>query len=81
MSVAINDGLDHTDFSLQRLEYRHRRAQNALAGARAHYGALHESPEATATQLHLALRQIEEAQRYLVDLQSAIEFAEERISK
>ncbi len=45
MSVAMADGLDHADFHLQRLEYRFRRAQNALAGARAHYGTLHDSPE------------------------------------
>ena len=76
MSVAFNDGLGRGELTRQRLEYRYRRAQNALAGARAHYGSLHESAEATATQLYLAQRQINEVQRYLLDLQSAIEVAD-----
>ena len=78
MRIAIDDGLDPAEVQVQRLEYRYRRAQNALAGARAHYGALRESMQATETQLHSARRQVEETQRYLTDLQIALETAEER---
>ena len=77
MSIEI-DVFEATELRLERLEYRYRRAQNALAGARALYGALRESPRASTVQLHHALRRVEEAQRYLIDLQSAIELAEEQ---
>ena len=77
MSAAMQSGASRSDWSRQRLEYRYQRAQNALAGARAQYGSLRESAEATATQLYLALRQIDEVQRYLLDLQSAINVAGE----
>ena len=81
MSIAVIGGLEPPHFHLQRLEYRVRRAQSALACARAYYGSLYESSEATATQLHLALRQIEETERYLLDLQSAVASAGQRASK
>lgn len=81
MSIATYDRPDAAELRLQRLEYRYRRAQSALAGAKALYDALRENPKATATQLHQALRQVEESERYLVDLQSAIELAEERTGK
>ena len=80
MSIAIDDALEAAEIRLHRLEYRYRRAQNALAGARALYGALRETPGATAVQLHYAWRRVEEAQRYLFDLQSAVELSEERSS-
>jgi len=63
---------------LQRLEYRLRRAQVRLAGARAAYGALRERPDASETQIHQALRQVERAQRQLADIQFDIELAEAR---
>jgi hypothetical protein len=61
---------------MQRLEHRYRRAQNALAGAKAIYGSLREMPGAPAHELHQALLQVQQTQRYLADLQSAIELAE-----
>ena len=63
---------------LQRLDYRYRRAQNALACARSIYGSLREMPGASAHRLHQALLQVQQAQRYLFDLQSEIEMAEDR---
>jgi hypothetical protein len=75
MPVAIDRDPDGAELRLQRLEYRYRRAQNALTGARALYGTLRQSPESTATQLHHALRQIAEVQLYLGDLESAIDLA------
>jgi chromosome segregation ATPase len=73
--------LESDDFAqrrLQRLENRYRRAQNALAGARAVYGSLRELSGASELQLHQALQQVERAQRQLVDLQAAIELAEQQ---
>jgi hypothetical protein len=61
---------------LQRLEHRYRRAQNALAGARAIYGSLRELPNASEIRLYQALQQVERAQRQLADIQFDIEFAE-----
>jgi chromosome segregation ATPase len=61
---------------LQRLEQRYRRAQNALAGARAVYGSLRELPHASEIRLYQALQQVERAQRQLADIQFDIEFAE-----
>lgn len=63
---------------LQQLEHRFRRAQNALAGARASYGSLREMPGATALQLHLALQRVQRAQAQLAELQRAIELVEDR---
>lgn len=62
---------------LQRLEHRYRRAQNTLAGAQAVYGSLREMPGVSELKLQQALRQLERARRQLVDLQTAIELAEE----
>lgn len=70
--------IDFAERRMQRLEHRFRRAQNALAGARAVYGAMRESPTARAHQVHTALLQVQQAQRYLADLQSAIELAEDQ---
>jgi hypothetical protein len=63
------------ELQLQRLEYRYRRALNAFAGARAVQAAVRESPRSTTTQLQQAARSVEEAQRYLLDLQTALEQA------
>jgi hypothetical protein len=76
MSLDLQSGDDVAERRLQRLEHRFRRAQNALAGARAIYGALREMPSAKAHQLQHALLQVQQAQQYLVDLQHAIELAE-----
>jgi hypothetical protein len=76
MSFDLELDDDLAQRRLQRLEHRYRRAQNALAAARAIYGSLREMPNARAHQLHQALLQVQQAQRYVVDLQSAIELAE-----
>jgi chromosome segregation ATPase len=68
------------ELQLQRLEYRYRRAQNALAGARTIQAALRENTRTSALKLQQAARQVEEAQRYLIDLQSAIDRAEDQVS-
>jgi hypothetical protein len=78
MSFDLESDMDFAERRLQRLEHRFRRAQNALAGARAVYGALRETPSAKAHQLHHALLQVQQAQRYLIDLQTSIDLAEEQ---
>ncbi len=64
---------------MERLQNRYRRAQNALAGARAVYAALREAPGARSHQLHQAWLQVQQAQLYLADLQAAIELEEEQL--
>lgn len=63
---------------LQRLEDRYRRAEFAVAAARARYSTLRETAGATTTQLLYAQRCVDEAHRYLTDLQTAIEYTEEQ---
>jgi hypothetical protein len=63
---------------MQRLQHRYRRAQNALAGARAVYAALREMPGARTHQVHQAWLQVQQAQQYLSDLQASIELEEEQ---
>jgi hypothetical protein len=72
---AIRNSPHAADGSLQRLVYRHRRAQAALAAARALCEALHELPHATTLRRFHARREVEEAQRYVADLQSDLERA------
>jgi hypothetical protein len=62
---------------LQRLEDRYRRAQLAVAAAKARYRTLSETSAATPTQLLYAQRCVDEAHRYLIDLQTAIEYTED----
>ncbi|MGC2461730.1 MAG: hypothetical protein WA446_12285 [Steroidobacteraceae bacterium] len=76
MSFDLEFDDDLAQRRLQRLEHRYRRAQNALAGARAVYGSLRELPGASALQVHRALQQVERAQRQLADIQFDIETAE-----
>ena len=78
MSVDPHPDFDVFERRLQRLEHRFRRAQIALAGARATYGSLCELPSATALQVHLALQQVQRAQRALADLQREIELAQDQ---
>lgn len=63
---------------LQRLEDRFRRAQLAVAAARARYSTLRETQGATSTQLLYAQRCVDEADQYLSDLQTAIEYTEDQ---
>jgi hypothetical protein len=67
-----------TERRLQRLEDRFRRAQLAVAAARARYSTLRDTAGATATQLLYAQRCVDEAHTYLTDLQAAIEHTEEQ---
>lgn len=67
-----------TERRLERLEDRFRRAQLAVAAARARYSTLRESAGATSTQLLYAQRCVDEAHQYLTDLQTAIEYTEEQ---
>jgi len=46
------------ELQLQRLEYRYRRAQNALAGARAIQAALRENTRTSALKLQQVARQV-----------------------
>src|SRR5579863_3681841 len=78
LSFDLQSDNDLVQQRIERLEYRYRRAQNALAGARAIYGSLREMRGASALQLHQALLHVQQAQRYLADLQAAIELAEEQ---
>jgi hypothetical protein len=75
---TIDGAADVAERNPQRLEYRYRRAQGALAAATALYTGLRESPGTRPTQLHQAQRSVEEAERYLGDLRSAIERAEQQ---
>ena len=63
---------------LQRLELRYRRAQFVLAGARAVYQSLCETPYPDPCRLRQAQQRIEQAQEALVDIQSIIEYLEDR---
>jgi len=76
MSFDMEFDDDLAQRRLHRLEHRCRRAQNALGGARAVYGALRELPGASALQLHQALQQVERMQQTLADIQFDIEHAE-----
>jgi hypothetical protein len=62
---------------LQRLEDRYRRAQLAAAAASTRYSTLRETAGTTKTQLLYAQRCVEEEHRYLIDLQTAIEYTED----
>lgn len=61
---------------LQRLEHRFRRAQNALAAARAEYGLLCQPVAASETRLHLALQNVERAERQVADIRFDMELLE-----
>jgi gamma-glutamyl phosphate reductase len=78
MAMSLRSDPNVIERRMERLEHRFRRAQNALAGARAVYGALREMPDARDYQLHQAWLQVQQAQAYLSDLQSAIEHVEEQ---
>ncbi|MBV8308237.1 MAG: hypothetical protein JO274_12215 [Gammaproteobacteria bacterium] len=78
MRSTIDAAADVADRHLQRLEHRYRRAQGALSAATALYTGLRGNPGTHPTQLHHAQRSVEEAERYLGDLRSAIERAEEQ---
>jgi chromosome segregation ATPase len=69
---------DFTQRRLQRLELRYRRAQFVLAGAQAVYQSLREAPYPGARRLLQAQQRIEQAQEALVDIQSIIEYLEDR---
>jgi hypothetical protein len=75
---TIDSAADVAERHPQRLEHRYRRAQGALTAAKALYTGLRENPSTRPTQLHQAQRSVEEAERYLGDLRSAIERAEEQ---
>ena len=75
---SIDSAADVAERHLQRLEHRYRRAQCALAAAKALYTGLRENPSTHSTHLHQAQHSVEEAERYLGDLRSAIERAEEQ---
>jgi hypothetical protein len=76
---STNDSAaDVAERHLQRLEHRCRRAQGALAAARSLYVGLRGNPSTPPTRLHQAQRSVEEAERYLGDLRSAIERAQEQ---
>jgi chromosome segregation ATPase len=68
---------DFAQRRLQRLESRYRRAQNALAGARAVHASLCELPGVSDQKVQQAFDLVERAQRHLADLQNAIELAED----
>ena len=78
MSFDMESDDDFARRRLQRLEHRYRRAQNVLAGARAAYGSLRELPGAGELQLRQALQRVERAQELLTDIQTTIEFWEDR---
>jgi chromosome segregation ATPase len=61
---------------LQRLEHRYRRAQNALAAARAEYGSLCQPSAASESRLHRALQKVERAERLMADIRFDMEFLE-----
>jgi hypothetical protein len=69
---------DFTQRRLQRLELRYRRAQFVLAGAQSVYQSLCETPYADSCRLRQAQQRIEQAQEALVDVQSIIEYLEDR---
>jgi hypothetical protein len=78
MSFDLRPDEDFAQRRLQRLEHRYRRAQNALAGARAVHASLRELPGISDLKLQQALRLVERAQQHLADLQNAIELAEDQ---
>ena len=69
---------DFTQRRLQRLELRYRRAQFVLAGAQAVYQSLRDTAYPDPCRLRQAQQRIEQAQEALVDIQSIIEYLEDR---
>jgi hypothetical protein len=69
---------DFTQRRLQRLELRYRRAQFVLAGAAAVYQSLRETLYPDPCRLRQAQQRVEQAQEALVDIQSIIEYLEDR---
>lgn len=61
---------------LQRLEHRFRRAQNALAAARAEYGALCQPSPASEIRLYRALQNVERAERFVADIRFDMDILE-----
>jgi hypothetical protein len=61
---------------LQRLEHRYRRAQHALAAARAEYGSLCQPSAASEIRLYHALQKVERAERLVADIRFDMEFLE-----
>ena len=74
--MELDDDFAHR--RLQRLEHRHRRAQNVLGGAKAVYESLREVPGACEIQLRQALQRVEQAQEQLADIRTTIEFWEDQ---
>ena len=69
---------DYMQRRLERLELRYRRGRFVLAGARAAYESLRETPGARELQLRHALQRVGQAQEQLVDIQSTIEYLEDQ---
>jgi chromosome segregation ATPase len=76
MSFEMEFDDDLAQRRLQRLENRHRHAQNALAAARAEYGSLCQPPAASEIRLYQARQKLERAERLLADIRFDIEFLE-----
>jgi len=78
MSFDLELDDDLAQRRLQRLEHRYRRAQNVLAGARAHYGSLGTVQGVSEFKLRQAQQRVDRAQQELADIQSAIELMEQQ---
>lgn len=70
---------DLAERRLQRLERRYRRAQDILAGARAVYASLRETPGTSQARLHQAMIEEDRARRYVNDLLLDIETVEMQV--
>jgi hypothetical protein len=76
MSFEMEFDDDLAQRRLQRLEHRYRRAQNALAGARAEYGSLCQPSAASESRLHRALQKVERAAHLVADIRFDMDFLE-----
>jgi len=76
MSFEMEFDDDLAQRRLQRLENRYRRAQNALAAARAEYGELCQPSVAGEIRLYRALQKVERAERLVADIRFDMEFLE-----
>jgi hypothetical protein len=76
MSFEMEFDDDLAQRRLQRLENRYRHAQNALAAARAEYGALCQPSSVSEIRLYRALQKFERAERLVADIRFDLEFLE-----
>jgi hypothetical protein len=71
--VIASDGAQRVAEVIEALEWRHQRAQEALASAMADYQQLCELPHASERQMHRAVQTVQRLEKRLAALQEALE--------